>query len=211
MTHRNTSIVCAAVAMLVACSSLSAAAIEWTNDGSWTAPTTKAPELTVTDLLVDGGAISSDARGTLNNGWSTGRTFTSTVTVPTGYELTITDWAVEEWQQWNGYLPTFTLDISGDATVALGSVTATATSSGGYQTFVLANDPADAALPAGTYTLSLFGQQTNKPGDNGGWMGLVTYTINGEVGQTRDAIPEPATMALLAVGGLAALLRRRRA
>jgi hypothetical protein len=174
----------------------------------------KASCLAVACMLVLGLAMSASASviGQWTNpnpdypwqsGWTTGNTKTIDLTVPAGFEATITDWQFEGLSNWTAFTIELTASVE---TTSLGSASAMV-SGNNLAPFTGTADPADLVLPAGAYTLSFFGQDKTGVGDGSSWIALNTITVNGAV----NPIPEPATMSLLVLGGLAMLRRSRQA
>lgn len=139
------------------------------------------------------------------SGWLTGHTMDIPLTVPSGYTATITDWAAVGLSNWNTFDLTLTGTVVGDASAPLGSAIGVV-SGNNLAPFVAVADPSDLVLPAGSYTISVVGQ-TFTPGiGDGQWAALTDIMVNGSL----NAVPEPAAVSLLALGGLALLHRRRR-
>jgi len=145
--------------------------------------------------------------GNLNTGWKT----TVALTVSPGYIVTVTDvtfdyWAISGGQAHN--VPRnsdFTVTLFDPANVAIGSDFIDNARSGTTATppvpTLTANLGAIALSEPGTYTVEIWAREAPETGNH---IGIDNLSINGTV-----VIPEPAALALLGLGGLT-LLRRRR-
>ena len=73
--------------------------IEWTNNGVWAAPTTQPATLGVSNLLLNGAAITSfDSEGdTESMGWYFGNIFSFILTVPGGQSVVLDNWSLTDW------------------------------------------------------------------------------------------------------------------
>ena len=154
--------------------------IQWTNNGIWAAPTTQPGDLTVSNLLMDGAAISSfDSEGDQStNDWLTGHNFTFNLTVPSGQTVTLNSWTLIDYNLWSQIEPQCTLNITGGTNASLGAGNFTQGSSNGtYSNYSMTVTPTPVVLNPGNYTFTLNAADPNC-GGNGGWAGWNQYTIN---------------------------------
>ena len=152
--------------------------IQWTNNGVWTAPTTKPATLDVSNLLCNGSPIypNVDSEGDTSEMVYWGDTYSFTLTVPSGESVVLDNWSVTDWNNGAIVLPTCTVSIDGPPNSAFGSVTFTQGSSGAYETFTMTANPTSVTLTPGAYTISMFFVATDDGYSATG--GLNQYTFN---------------------------------
>lgn len=100
----------------------------------------------------------------------------------------------------------FTVTLLDPSLVAIDSVTIADTVADESTQPLITFDLADTVLGAGTYTLTIRGGDFTGDDETGNHTGIDNLSING----TAVPVPEPSSLALLTLGGLA-MVRRRRA
>ena len=170
--------------------------IQWTNNGVWTAPTTKPATLDVSNLLLNGAAITSfDAEGDTSDAVYWGDTYSFTLTVPSGESVVLNNWSVTDWNNAQLVLPTCTLSIDGPPNSAFGTETFTQGTSGSYENFTVTDTPTPVTLAPGAYTISMFFVATNA--GYSADCGLNQYTLS----LTTNSLAPPTSAPAFAPGG----------
>lgn len=146
--------------------------------------------------------------GNTNSSWETD----IAITVAAGFNVTLTDVTfnsvsvsggqAENVNRRNDYR--VTIFNPANAQVATAEQADVSAGTGAGQPLVTL-DFADVVLGAGTYTLRIRGGDFLGANETGNHTGLDNLSINGDV----SVIPEPSSLALLAIGGLAIARRRR--
>ncbi len=144
------------------------------------------------------------------NDWGSGQVFGFSLTVAPGSVLTLTGFSVVGESIGSAGTIDFTGSVLSASDLGTTSVAVDGTGGGANPTrepSESASAPTDLVLAAGTYAVSFDGvAEQTIPFPNGSYAGIGDLSLQGSV----SAVPEPASLGMLAVGSIGLLVRRRR-